>query len=183
MLVPMGYECIFYRKAVFRQSPGGFTLIELMIVMAIIAITFGYIGPNFFGGLFASSMDRAVRDISNTIQFARSSAITQHQEYRVHFDLDESIVGICLPQKVSGEQPEMLMERKLPQGVRIKGIKTCYQNAVHEGTMDFKVTGEGIVELGIIYLEGGMDRVYTLEIKPFSGRFRVYDHYVEKVFG
>jgi Tfp pilus assembly protein FimT len=154
-----------------------------MIVMVIIAITFGYVGPNFFGGAFSSSMNHAVRDISNVIQFARSSAMTQHQEYRVHFDLDESRVGICLHQKTSGEQPEMLMERELPKGVRIKGIKTCYQNAVHEGTIDFKVTSEGIVELGIIYLEDGMDRVYTLEIKPFSGRLRIYDHYVEKVFG
>jgi prepilin-type N-terminal cleavage/methylation domain-containing protein len=160
----------------------GFTLIELMIVIAIIGITLGYIGPRVMSGVFSSDLDRAVRDITAMIQVARSSAITKHATYFVRFNIDEAKVAMYPEPETSGKEPEMDRERDLPEGVVLKGIKTPYQSGKDRGEMDLRVTTEGVVEQGVIQLEGPFGKQYTLVVKPFSGTLKVYDHYVEVTY-
>jgi len=83
----------------------------------------------------------------------------------------------------SGKEPEMDRERSMADGVDLKSIKTPYQTEKDRGEMDLKVTSEGVVEQGVIYVEGSFGRIYTLVVKPFSGTLKVYDHYVEVTYG
>jgi len=166
-----------------RLSPEGFTLLELLIVIAIIGITLGYVGPKLYGGFSTSGMDKATRDITAMLQYARSQAVTQHEDYLVRFDLAEAELGVYAKPKTSGLTPEMLKVRKLPDGIRIKSIKSPYQPTRQEGLVELAVTADGLVEQGVIYLENSLGTVFTLEVKPFSGYLRVEDHYVEKIFG
>ncbi|HWR68359.1 MAG TPA: type II secretion system protein [Desulfomonilia bacterium] len=161
----------------------GFTLIELMIVIVIIGITLGYIGPRIFSGVFASNMDRAARDITAMIQLTRSSAVTQHKTYFVRFDLDNEKIAMYPMPESSGQTPEMTKERPMADGVDLKSIKTPYQSEKERGELDLKVTSEGVVEQGVIYIEGSFGRIYTLVVKPFSGTLKIYDHYVEVTYG
>ena len=166
-----------------RRSKGGFTLIELMIVLVIIGITLGYIGPRVFSGLFASNMDRATRDIMSMIQVARSSAVTQHKTYFVRFNIDDKKIALYPQSESSGLEPKMISERDLPDGVVLKSVKSPYQPMKEHGEMDLRVTPEGVVEQGVIYLEGGFGKTYTLVVKPFSGNLKIYDHYIEVTYG
>jgi type II secretory pathway pseudopilin PulG len=154
-----------------------------MIVLVIIGITMGYIGPRIFSGLFTSNMDRAVRDITTMIQVARSSAVTQHKTYFVRFDIDDNKVALYPMPESTGKAPEMTKERKMPDGVTIKSVKSSYQSEKEQGELDLKITTEGVVEQGVIYLEGGLGKTYTLVVRPFSGTLKFYDHYVEVTFG
>jgi hypothetical protein len=154
-----------------------------MIVLVIVGITIGYIGPRVFSGLFATNMDRAIRDIMTMIQVARSSAITQHKTYYVRFDIDDKKIACYLQPESSGLEPKMLKERDLPDGVVLKSIKSPYQSMKERGELDLRVTAEGVVEQGVIYLEGGFGKTYTLVVKPFSGNLKIYDHYVEVTYG
>jgi prepilin-type N-terminal cleavage/methylation domain-containing protein len=166
-----------------RRSRLGFTLIELMIVLVIIGITLGYIGPRLFSGLSTSNMDRAVRDITTMIQVGRSSAVTQHKTFFIRFDLDNEKMALYPMPETSGVVPQMLKERNMPDGVLLKNIKTPYQPEKDRGEMDLKITAEGVVEQGVIYLEGALGKTYTLVVKPFSGTLKVYDHLVEISYG
>lgn len=171
------------REHNLRRSKNGFTLIELMIVLVIIAITLGYIGPRIFSGLSTSNMDRAVRDITTMIQVGRSSAITEHKTFFIRFDLDNAKIALYPMPVTTGVVPQMLKERKMPDGVVLKNIKTPYQSEKDRGEMDLKVTTEGVVEQGVIYLEGALGSIYTLVVKPFSGTLKFYDHFVEITYG
>ena len=166
-----------------ERSKKGFTLIELMIVLVIIGITLGYIGPRIFNSLSTSNMDRAVRDITTMIQVGRSSAITQHKTFFIRFDLDNDKIALYPMPETSGVVPQMLKERKMPDGVVLKGIKSPYQSEKDNGEMDLKISTEGVVEQGVIYLDGALGSTYTLVVKPFSGTLKFYDHYVEISYG
>lgn len=161
----------------------GFTLIELMIVIVIIGITLGYIGPRIFRGVFASNLDEAARDITAMIQAARSSAVTQHKTFFVRIDLDERKISLYPMPESSGQVPELISERPIPDGVVVKGIKTPYQSEKDHGQMDLRVTAEGVVEQGVIYIEGALGKTYTLMVKPFTGTLKIFDHYVEVTYG
>jgi prepilin-type N-terminal cleavage/methylation domain-containing protein len=165
------------------RNKNGFTLIELMIVLVIIGITLGYIGPRIFNGLSTSNMDRAVRDITTMVQVGRSSAITEHKTFFIRFDLDNDKIALYPMPETSGVVPQMLKERKMPDGVVLKNIKTPYQSEKDRGEMDLKITTEGVVEQGVIYLEGALGKTYTLVVKPFSGTLKFYDHLVEISYG
>ena len=158
---------------------GGFTLLELLIVITIIGITLGYIGPRIRFSIFSSSIHEGTRDIMTMFRYARSSAVTRHKEYLVHFDLSASVVGVYPNPTSSGETPEMEKEIRLPRGILIKAIKTPYAPEKDEGEIDLMVNRDGLVEQGIIYLTGPGAEVYTLVVKPYSGDLKVYDHYVE----
>lgn len=161
----------------------GFTLLELVIVITIIGITVGYVAPRLFWGLTTSGLDQMTRDLTTLIQYARSQAITRHKPYYVRFDFDNAVVGIYPKPESSGVTPELEKKIAIQQGVVLKGVKSPYQPKKDKGQIDLGITADGIVEQGVIYLEGGSDKVYTLQIKPFSGDFRIFDHYVEISYG
>ena len=160
----------------------GFTLIELVIVVTIIAITVGYAAPRLFTGFTTSGLDQATRDLSAIVQYTQSQAVKRHKPYYVRFDFDEDLVGMYAKPEGSGLEPELEKKIKLPDGVSLQGVKSPYQPKKEQGRIEIAVTSEGIVEPAVIYLEGSQNKVYTLEIKPFSGKFRIYDHYVEKTY-
>ena len=165
------------------RSVKGFTLLELLIVIVIIGITLGYVGPRIQNTLFASSMDEGARDISTMIRYARSLAIKGHNRYCIRFDISDSRIGIYPKVESSGETPEMIKEVILPKGITLTGIKSVYQSKKEQGEMDLTVTPEGIIEQGVIYLGDSYGNIYTLVIKPFSGLLKIYDHYVEITYG
>ncbi len=161
-----------------NSSNRAFTLIELLVVIVILGITLGYVGPRLFTGFTTSAMDEATRDIQTLTQYARSSAVTRHKPYYIRFDIEHSSIGLYPKPEGSGEA-ELIRQKDLPQGVKLKSVKTPYQSEKIEGRADILVTPEGVVEQGAIYLEGGLGSTYTLVVKPFSGMLKVYDHYVE----
>ncbi len=65
----------------------GFTLIELMIVIAIMGIISAISAPNIVKGLPKYRIKRAARDITSQIRGARSTAIKTSSIITVQFDL------------------------------------------------------------------------------------------------
>ena len=142
----------------------------------------GYAAPRLFTGFTTSGLDQATRDLSAIVQYTQSQAVKRHKPYFVRFDFDEALVGMYAKPEGSGLEPELEKKINLPDGVRLQGVKSPYQPKKDQGRIDIAVNSEGIVEPAVIYLEGAQNKVYTLEIKPFSGKFRMYDHYVEKTY-
>lgn len=77
----MKSQVIFKKKGQY-----GFTLVELMIVLAIIVVLVAASIPNY--GKFQTTMKlyTAARSISSTIRMARSYAVTQRANYKVVVD-------------------------------------------------------------------------------------------------
>ncbi|HNY65740.1 MAG TPA: type II secretion system protein [Deltaproteobacteria bacterium] len=162
------------------RSSRAFTLIELLVVIVILGITLGYVGPKLYTGFSTSSLDQAARDILTMVQYARSSAVTKHRPYYVRFDIEHAKFGLYPKPETSGEI-ELEKEKELPQGISFKGIKSPYQSEKRDGQADILVTPEGVVEQGVIYLDGGGGDIHTLVVKPFSGMLKTYDHFVEVI--
>jgi len=66
-----------------KQS--GFTLIEMMIVIAIIAILTGIAIPNYLAYLPKSRLNGAARQVMGDLMSARMQAVNQNNNFRVFF--------------------------------------------------------------------------------------------------
>jgi general secretion pathway protein H len=69
-----------------RTFRGGFTLIEMVVVMLIIGIGSALVVPMIEGGLQAREVRRAARQIASTMHFCRNEAISQGQPQELVID-------------------------------------------------------------------------------------------------
>jgi prepilin-type N-terminal cleavage/methylation domain-containing protein len=76
------------------QNKKGFTLIELMIVIAIMGIISAISAPNIVKGLPKYRIKRAARDLTSNIRAARSTAIKKSTNTTIVFDLDNNRYSI-----------------------------------------------------------------------------------------
>lgn len=69
-----------------RAQQSGFTLIELVIVMLIIAIMSGLLAPAIFRFAAGRGVDNFARRIVGAAQYARAQSISEARVYRLNFD-------------------------------------------------------------------------------------------------
>jgi prepilin-type N-terminal cleavage/methylation domain-containing protein len=63
----------------------GFTTIELMVVIAIIAILGAFTAPNLAGWAASLRLNSSAREVASQLQLARMKAIAQNTEFRACF--------------------------------------------------------------------------------------------------
>ncbi|MDF1555839.1 MAG: GspH/FimT family pseudopilin [Deferrisomatales bacterium] len=69
-----------------RRSPAGFTLVEAMIVVAIIAVMLAVSAPGLLAGLPAMRVNGAARQLLSDLRLARTRSVEQGQWVLVQFD-------------------------------------------------------------------------------------------------
>ena len=68
------------------RKDSGFTLIELMVVIAIVAILASVAVPNIIAWLPKYRVGSAARDVMSAVEFARLQAIRENSDVDVNFD-------------------------------------------------------------------------------------------------
>ncbi len=71
-----------------RKDEQGFTIIEMMVTVAIIAIMVGIAIPSVLAWMPAANLKDAAFDLRTAMIRARSLAVNEGIEYRVAFDVD-----------------------------------------------------------------------------------------------
>ena len=82
-----------------RQRQRGFTLLELLIVMSLMALITAVAAPNFGGALLTLQTRSAVKKVSAILRYARNQAVSTQLVHRVVFDFAD---GQVLLQAVDG---------------------------------------------------------------------------------
>lgn len=72
----------------------GFTLIELIVVIVIIALMAGAVGSNIGAGNQGALINSAARELSSALRFARGHALTYSQETSFEFNLQDNSYNV-----------------------------------------------------------------------------------------
>lgn len=68
----------------------GFTLVELLIVIALIAIVAGIASANFKTYRDKTNLKEAAREISSDIQYYKQRAVAENKRYQIVFSADDN---------------------------------------------------------------------------------------------
>jgi general secretion pathway protein H len=87
---PTGSEAVrpfFSLSGSQAEARHGFTLLELLIVLALITLVLGLVVPSMYRSLKREKDRASVRQISAVLRLARSTAVTARQRVRVFVDV------------------------------------------------------------------------------------------------
>ena len=79
-----------------RMTEHGFTLIEVLVVVAIMGMSIILMFPSIMNSLETRDLENSTRDIQTTLQQARYRAVNEKIDHRVRFSQDQGRWQICL---------------------------------------------------------------------------------------
>ena len=110
------------------KSSRGFTVIEMVIVIAIIAIAVSVAAPNFNSFRQNTNLKEAARDISSDISLYRQRAVSENIGYRINFNASANTYTI---------QKQTALASTIYNDLTTKNVGAGNANIVISGTPGF----------------------------------------------
>jgi general secretion pathway protein H len=141
-----------------RQAQAGFTLLELMAVLGLMALFLGLVVPNLLRTLERQKNQAALRELTAALRMARSEAVTGRRQVRLFVNLKTGRYRL----EGSAQAGELT-------GVRLTDARLVWQN--QEKSQGYIVFyGDGSSSGGDLALVEPGGQRYLLEVKPITGK-------------
>ena len=146
----------------------GFTFVELMVVLAILAFAFTYGIVHLDGATGSARLSSGARQIGTAFEFLRGHAVQSSRPLELHIDLDRSEWWTVIPPRPSEAEEDFRDQEEIlvtePVGFGTKAIRF---DAVQFDPYDQQTSGEVVITfspLGEITPNGMMIRLVSEEV-------------------
>ncbi len=159
------------QSAFFGPRSGGFTLIELVVVIVVLGIMITLVIPTM-GEITGANIKKSARHLTGTIRFLRDEAEAKKTILRLRFDVPNGHYWAEAPVQVDEGTVEF---KKLELGMSTEGnlagetVMRDLRVGSHPDDPWILFTPDGWVEKAFIHLQDGSGKDYTLIVKPLTG--------------
>ena len=141
----------------------GVTLLELLIVLALLALVAGMVLPTFGNGVSTSELKSAARQLAAGLRIARSEAVAEKRETFLTLDIEGRRFKI-------DREPR---EYPLPSRIGLK-LFTAQNDIVNEKVGAIRFFPDGGSNGGRITVAAG-ERKYEVDVDWLTGRVAIYE--------
>ncbi len=167
-------------KAGKSSKQSGFTLIELMVVMFLIAMTLGLVAPKIFSGLFSDEVKDSTRMIAGLLAEARNKALISRESHYLFFDFQRQTFWFTADANASQSLEGLDDDAGHPlEPVRLIDFQDNTGKTLNQGIVKIEFFPSGLVRPLLIHLsDDEADTRKTIRVKPFNHRLKIYDDFV-----
>ncbi len=176
-------------KSLSRPHRAGFTLIELMVVVIILAMVAGVSAISWQALVPNQALNTQVRNLSEVLYGTRSEAIARNRVFKIFYDLDQERYWVQTPYRLEGEgfataedEPRILTNETnlASEGITIESI-TYDDETYTDGIVyiRFDPLGASSYHTIVVY-QAQFERHFTLEVLPLTGDIRFHDGFFQR---
>jgi general secretion pathway protein H len=159
-------------------SPAGFTLIELIVVMALMGIVLFVSVPRIEGTFLQDDAKKSSRWLIAKIQTLRENAVREQVDFLLHLDLDANRIW----ETHASMTPEALQDsadnaQSPPGKVRLAAVNFPRREAITAGRTALHFYHAGYSDKALIQMLDG-DRPITLLVEPFLAKVNTFERLV-----
>jgi prepilin-type N-terminal cleavage/methylation domain-containing protein len=152
-----------------RRSDGGYTLLELIVVIVIVGVVLTVALPVMRDTLLDDGLDKAVRRLQGAARELRNDAVREQVDELLHLDLDRGSYWVTGSDMTPEKRDAMKdQEVKLPDGVVFAGVTHLLSEKQTEGETSITFFRKGYTQPAVVHLAKG-DREVDLVFQPFGG--------------
>jgi len=161
------------------KGRAGFTLVELIVVVALIGIILTFSVPRFRNDAIADGFHQATRYFMVAVPGLKDRAVREQKDYVLHIDIGANRLWVTSNRMTEEEAEEAAMEsRLLSEDVTITAVEYPDVLPVTDGQVGIRFYRKGYSDKAIIHLSDQDSRQRSLLIEPFLRRIRLYDRVV-----
>ena len=166
------------------DAEGGFTLVELVLVLLLLGFMALLSFPNFRELISPGDLKRAVLGFVGTLRYAQSQAATVKQSYRVNMDIGENAFWVSLEAergKFSRDPSSYGQLTHLPTGIIFLDVYQPERGKARDGDAYVEFSATGWAEECTIHLKKSEQQVFTLFVHSLGGNVEVVEGYIERL--
>lgn len=160
-------------------SSSGYTLIELIAVIALIGVMLSFAIPRFQGSVLTDGARKLTRRIIMQVQQLRQNAIRSRNMHILHISPDSRKMWVTNA-AMSEEDSEAayLGGDEFPEDVEVMDVEYPDGERISYGEARIRFSPKGYSDKVIIHLENSEGARKSLLIEPFLPNIGIYDEYV-----
>ena len=165
------------KRTTYHGHRNGFTLLELIVVIALLGIMLVFTVPRFHETLFLDETKTGSRWIIGKIQALKEAAVRNQKQYSLHINLDaEQFWETSASMSAEELENAALNASPLPSGIKIADIEYPIRGKITSGQTDITFYKNGTSDKVLIHLQDGDEYVSYL-IEPFLSEVTQYEKY------
>jgi general secretion pathway protein H len=139
----------------------GFTLLELIVVIALVALAYTLASQSFGGGFLGAELKGAARDVAAGLREARSVALSQRKETALALDLEKRTFTL-------GSEGQV---HRLPEKLELK-LYTAQSEVSSDKTGAIRFYPDGSSTGGRVTLSA-RERKFLVDVDWLTGRVTI----------
>lgn len=173
-------------KGHFRQTKG-FTLLELIVVCALIGIMLSISAPSLRSTFFTNPLKSTARHVVGIINEVRQTAVRNQEPYNLHISQLENRIWYEKTEKKNEDAIENAIEDELetstnrelqlPDTVKLSKVWTESSGVLSGDKTTFWISKKGYMEQAAILLSDELDNSLSVELNPFTDPIAVTDEF------
>lgn len=169
-------------------SVRAFTLVELIVVMAILAVAVGVIVPRMGRSLSHRELTESAGMLAQTARTVRELAVARQEIFAININLDQQGYAVAV-QSTDGDSTQMqpvrvswLKPKRLPENVRIAEYLSGDGTTATSGTQELKFFPDGTSTGASMQLVSGQSVRYLM-VAAHNGQVRSSDDKITSIAG
>ncbi len=158
-----------------RRRAGGFTLLELIVVMALMSIVFFFAIPRFEGTFLFDDSKQSARWLIARLQSLREEALRTRRRHALILDLDTQRTWHTT-EAMTAEEMELASRRAqpIPGGASVVAVEFPPETRVASGRAQILFYGDGHSDKVLVQLQTG-NAFSTFLLEPFLTQVKMFD--------